>query len=158
VSSYICEKCGSVENSATEGANYWMVFNVVLHGDKSPPYFPWVDEYANTHLLCSGCTPKERLDRGVVVIDYSCGKWHEIFEREHWSKFGSMEQILESHASSRGNFENAKDYFQKYGEHGHPLFKKYGYNNSLTTDEMIKIYIDKEEFACYNEITTKENE
>lgn len=95
MSSYICEKCGYIENSAC-GGNYW---SVKAHLNSFP------DDYSNTHLLCHLCTPNvyrdgsKRTDLGVHI------------ERHHWSEIGK-DEILKSAAADVGNFTNAEEFFK----------------------------------------------
>lgn len=100
MSTYICTKCGCIDNTAC-GGNYW---NVVCHNNG------YADENANKELLCVECTP-------VFFKDGSGGKggvWHNSFKKRHWSELGK-EKIL-SIASERnvGNLINAKDYFERF--------------------------------------------
>jgi len=97
--SYICEKCGYIENSAC-GGNYWAVKGKLNL---------FKDKYANTHLLCSQCTPKEYKDGSIKKDDGI------HIERRHWSEIGK-ERILKSCEADIGNFTNAKEYFEKLGK------------------------------------------
>ena len=127
MSSYLCEVCGCVDNSACSG-NYWTVLARVLHGSKEPVTYPFVDDFFNNHFACVACCPQERLDNGEPSIDERLGKWHNNFPREHWSHYGKKEKILKDHERSNFSFENAIDYFEKYGDKGHWEFRK-GYDD-----------------------------
>lgn len=97
--SYICEKCGCIDNSAC-GGNYWSV--------KSKLNL-FADEYSNTHLLCVECTPQKFSDGS---INHEAGIWHNHFPKKHWSDIGKQ-QILNA-SDDLGSYTNAKDYFDKY--------------------------------------------
>jgi hypothetical protein len=99
MSTYICEKCGCVDNTACGGNYAAVVCNLNL----------FTDEYSNTHQLCSMCTPN-------IYSDGTCnpsgGKWQKHFAKKHWSEYGSEEKLLEARSKSIGNYCNAKKYFE----------------------------------------------
>lgn len=95
---YICEKCGCVDNTAC-GGNY-LVSKESKHKYK--------DEYANTHSLCIECTPVEYSDGS---INRKAGKWHDMFEKKHWSQYGIKEELIAECKKNKGNFMNAIKYF-----------------------------------------------
>lgn len=99
MSTYICKKCGCIDNTAC-GGNYWLV-----HGKKK--YFD--DEYANNNELCVECTP-EKFDDGSKT---GGGKWHNKFAKEHWSKRGTVEEIITICKKNQGNYVNAIEYFKE---------------------------------------------
>lgn len=98
MSTYICEKCGCIDNTAC-GGNYWLV--------KSKMNF-FKDEYSNTHCLCVVCTPTEFHDGSK---NEQAGKWHNMFPRKHWSDLGK-EHILRLANKQTGNYVNAEDFFK----------------------------------------------
>lgn len=63
---YICEKCGCIDNSAC-GGNYWGV-KCNLQS--------FSDEYSNTRLLCTICVTKLYKDCG---INQDAGTCHKFF-------------------------------------------------------------------------------
>jgi len=79
MSTFICEKCGSVENTAT--SNYW------------------VQQLDDEMFLCSECDPDIR-------------KWHNKFEKNHWSYYGTQKELLQKENENIGNFINAARYFK----------------------------------------------
>ena len=99
MSTYICEKCGCIDNSAC-GGNYALV--------KSNFKF-FKDDYANNHYLCVECTPTEFSDGSK---NEKAGKWHNRFPKIHWTEIGK-ENILKACEESCGNYTNAKEYFRK---------------------------------------------
>ena len=80
MSTFICTKCGSIENTAT--SDYW--YYVM---EKKQP-------------ICSYCSE---------------GKWHNRFERIHWSKVG-INKLLEMQSRNQGDVINAKEYLIGIGE------------------------------------------
>ena len=100
MSTYICYKCGCIDNSAC-GGNYWSVRS------KQNCY---KEEYANTHELCVECTPKE-YDDGSVNEEH--GEWHNKFPKRHWSEYGSKEKVIEECKKNNGNLVNAIEYFKE---------------------------------------------
>lgn len=108
--SYICEKCGYIDNSAC-GGNYWIAkMNQYRkrEGREIDKYFD--DEDANIKLLCFNCTPKVYHD-GSIKSDNGV----HLDTRRHWSDIGK-EQILASAEASMGNFTNAKEFFSNLKE------------------------------------------
>lgn len=101
--SYICEKCGCVDNSAC-GGNYW---------DFVGKYNCYKDEYANTHALCVECTPTEFNDGSLVD---KAGKWHNKFKKKHWSEYGTKEELIAMCIKDQGSYDNAVEYFKEHGE------------------------------------------
>lgn len=79
MSTFLCEKCGAIENTAT--SNYWL------------------NKMENYPVLCSKC---------------ETGKWHNRFERRHWSYYG-VEEILQANKAGNGDFINAKEHFINIG-------------------------------------------
>lgn len=102
MSTYICEKCGCIDNTAC-GGNYWAVKGKMDY---------YKDEYANKHVLCVECTPREYYDGS---INEETGKWHNQFKKRHWSDCGTKEELIEECKKSRGNFVNAIEYFEING-------------------------------------------
>lgn len=100
MSTYICEKCGCIDNTAC-GGNYWS-----MKGKQN--YFK--DEYANTHALCVECTPTEYEDGSK---NRSAGQWHNHFTKKHWSEYGTKEKLIEDCKKNQGNVVNAIEYFEK---------------------------------------------
>lgn len=97
--SYICEKCGCVDNSAC-GGNYHIVLRKMRYYD---------EDYANTHFLCTECAPA----RSVVNCE---GSWHNLFPKKHWSEYGTKEEILKINQNCNLDFTNAVDYFKNNKE------------------------------------------
>lgn len=100
MSSYICAKCGCVDNTAC-GGNYWSYRS--KHN-----YFN--DEFANNNPLCVECTPTEYSDGSK---NREAGKWHNRFPKKHWSEYRSREETIEECKRGQGNVVNAIDYFEK---------------------------------------------
>lgn len=98
MSTYICEKCGCIDNSAC-GGNYAVV---KAHLNL------FEDEYSNTHLLCVECTPSKFKDGS---INREAGKWHNEFPKRHWSEIGK-ETLIEICEKDEGDYVNAREYFK----------------------------------------------
>jgi hypothetical protein len=103
MSTYICDKCGCVDNTGC-GGNYW---SVVTHQNS------FSDEYSNTHLLCCECTPNTFVDGSKNT---EAGKWHNRFPKRHWSKIGSKSMIIAESKKDQGSFVNAVEYFKNHPE------------------------------------------
>jgi len=101
MSTYICEKCGCIDNTAC-GGNYWAVVGKLND---------FADEYSNTHVLCAECTPAEYADGTPTETR---GKWHDMFPKTHWSKIGEKE-IMQLYRKKQGNYVNAEKYFKEHG-------------------------------------------
>jgi len=99
MSSYICEKCGCIDNSASEGSNYWNVKCKINSFD---------DDYFNKHLACSECVPPKYADGG----NSHGGVWHNKFPKRYWTKIGSKESIIAMAKKGQGNYVNAIEYFK----------------------------------------------
>ena len=94
MSTFICEKCGCIDNSACKN-NYWIVkakLNI------------FSEEYYNTHLVCTSCAPKEK----------EFGEWNNKFRKRHWSECGTKEKLIAMCKENNGNLVNAIEYFKKY--------------------------------------------
>ena len=99
MSTYICTKCGCIDNSAC-GGNYSII-------NMSEPFF--ADDFANKNLLCVECTPSVYIDGSVNA---RAGKWHNRFPKRHWSALGKEFILSECHKDI-GNYVNAVEFFQK---------------------------------------------
>jgi len=97
MSTFICEKCGHIDNSSCGGT---------CHSAGSGMNF-YADDYANNHKLCVECTPKEYSDGS---INEDAGKWHNHFPKRHWTALGK-EKILKLWAQKQGDVINAPEYF-----------------------------------------------
>lgn len=95
---FICCKCGCVDNTACQGTYYRTL------GNRHKRIFK--DQWYDTHPVCSSCNNIELLD-GTI---YGNGEWHNIFEKKHWSKYGTIEKIL-----AENGLINAKEYFIEQG-------------------------------------------
>lgn len=102
MSTFICEKCGCIDNT-TCGGNYYLVEFMKVSTDK---FFK--DNYYNTHHVCVECIPSEYEDGSK---NSKAGKWHDRFPKEHWSVYGSKEDILAICNENKGKFINAFEYF-----------------------------------------------
>ena len=102
MSTFICEKCGCVDNTAC-GGTYWSTI-----GDMK--YFK--DEYYNEYLVCVACAPLEYEDGSK---NRRAGKWHDYFEKKHWSEIGTVEDILKLEEKHDGSMINATEYFKRRG-------------------------------------------
>lgn len=67
---FICEKCGCLDLT-TKDNNFY----TVSYGLKS-----YKDEYYNTHLCCTECTPNKYRDN----IWSLSGHWHNDFPKVKW--------------------------------------------------------------------------
>ena len=96
---YICSKCGCIDNTAC-GGNFWSFKS------KSGSF---KDDYANKNALCVECTPGEYNDGSV---NKEAGKWHNIFPKKHWSEYGNQEKLIADCLKNQGNMINAVEYFK----------------------------------------------
>ena len=107
MSSYICEKCGCIDNSGC-GGNFWVVkMNRYKKEKGEPPSISHIDEYENWHYLCSECYSGK-------FSDGSCkdkSGWHDRFEKRHWSEVGSKEELIRICDRGDGSFVNAREFF-----------------------------------------------
>ena len=99
MSSFICEKCGYIDNTAC-GGNYWEVVTNRKH---------YKEEYYNTHIVCSECCPTH-FKSGAINEDG--GKWEKHFPKVHWSKRGTKEELIKLCKEKEGNIINAEEYFE----------------------------------------------
>lgn len=100
MSTYICEKCGCIDNSAC-GGNFW-----IMSGKRS--YYK--EDWANEMYLCVECCPS-KFDDGS---DSEGGKWHNHFEKTFIDDHASKEEILKR--ATNFEFVNAKRFYEKYYE------------------------------------------
>jgi len=109
MSTYICEKCGCIDNTAC-GGNYWAVSYSISKFKKDGTAIKkcFKDEYANTHVLCVECTPAEYSDGS---IKREAGKWHNMFLKKHWSEYGTKEKLIADCKRNNGSVVNAIEYF-----------------------------------------------
>ncbi len=85
MSTFICSQCGCVDNSS-KGGNYWTRYRGSSeHGDREIE-----------PLICCVCNGKE---------------WHDSFPKEHWSEYGTKEQLITEAKKKQGNYDNAVEYF-----------------------------------------------
>lgn len=103
MSTFICDKCGCVDNSAC-GGTYW--------SSKSGWLDLFEDDYFNTNPVCCACAPDTYGDGSK---NSKAGKWHGLFERKHWSEFGDVNKLLELEKADVGDMVNATEYFEKRG-------------------------------------------
>jgi hypothetical protein len=99
VSTYICEKCGCIDNTAL--GFYW------TKNSKSM----WPEEVVGKALCCE-CGPTHYKDGGLTEF----GTWHNRFRKKHWSECGTKEEIIKESQKDIGNVVNAEEYFRKYGD------------------------------------------
>jgi hypothetical protein len=84
MSTFICNNCGCIDNSA-KGGNYWTRFRGNENQDPEP-------------VICCECNGKQ---------------WHNSFPKEHWSKHGTKEELIAESKKRKGNYDNAVEYFNK---------------------------------------------
>lgn len=112
MSTYICEKCGCIDNTAC-GGNYWLASmnkSRIKRGEEPEIYYK--EDEGNTKYLCVECSPKEFIDGSIRE---KAGKWHNMFPKRHWTEYGK-EKIMESYNLNVGNFVNAEEYFENLRE------------------------------------------
>lgn len=116
VSTFICEKCGRVDNSACSN-NYWHARGVKYSkskGEGFEPYFKPEYSYFEDHTCCSICCDGIEYEDGSGVIKRGKFDFDED-EMKHWSHFGK-EKLLEWEALNRGDMVNATEYLKSIGE------------------------------------------
>lgn len=86
MSTFICSKCGCIDNSALDG-NYWLR-HFEKNKNKSEELAP---------VLCSECNGK---------------LWHNKFDKKHWSTYGTKEELIAESKKKQGNYDNAVEYFK----------------------------------------------
>lgn len=99
MSTFICEKCGCIDNSSCGGT---------YNSYRSKRVF-YKENEANTKALCCVCTPTKYIDGSPTRCQ---GRWHERFERKHWTQYG-MDYLIEKCKKDVGDYENAIDFFSK---------------------------------------------
>ena len=92
--SFICNKCGCIDNTACEGT-YWQT----RRGGKT-----FKDPWFDTHPVCSECNTTEFLDGSKG----GSGKWHGHFEKKHWSEYGTPAEL------SQMGVINVESYFSEF--------------------------------------------
>ena len=100
MSTFICEKCGCIDNTSLGGTYNNVLGQLGLY----------LDPYANKTILCIECTPKFYYDGS---INHDSGKWHNRFEKMHWSLYG-RDVLMELYHRKHGDMVNALDFFSKY--------------------------------------------
>lgn len=115
MSSFICEKCGKVDNSACAN-NYWHAFRNKYRskGEELDTSFKPEFEYFEDHMCCSDCCDGivYRDDSGVISKETGI----TLGDLKHWSEYGSKEDILEWESRNDGSMVNATEYFKSIGE------------------------------------------
>lgn len=102
MSSFICENCGCIDNTAMNNSYHSRNLNL----------------YNDVRILCQVCSPKVYKDGTPVEEDSWCGnvgEWHNKFERTHWSEIGK-DEILRIYNLKNGSYINAIEYFKGIGE------------------------------------------
>lgn len=112
--SFICEKCGKVDNSACAN-NYWHAFrNKYRSKEELDVRFKSEFEYFEDHMCCSDCCD------GIIYCDDSGVISKEtgitLGDLKHWSEYGSKEDILKMNSCNKGCMVNAIEYFKSIGE------------------------------------------
>lgn len=109
MSTFICEKCGRLDNTAC-GNNYWHAIINKYREEKCEKIiicFKPEFSYFENHVCCSDCC------EGVAFYDNSgtLQKGNiDIKNKEHWTKFGK-EKLLEWEAKNDGSMVNATEFF-----------------------------------------------
>lgn len=117
MSTFICEKCGCIDNSALEN-NYWLanLYIGLLERKKLDDFsISFSEEYQfyNDHYCCSECCKNIPFNDGSGVINNK--GWHNRFPKKHWSEYGK-EYIMNYYKENKGDFVNAERYFKMIGE------------------------------------------
>lgn len=103
MSTFICNKCGCIDNTSC-GGNYY----TKLYGKSEPSEKFYKEEFANILDLCSECTPSTYIDGSKTTGE---GKWHDSFEKEFWTESGDKIAILKKCDMDKGDFINAHEFF-----------------------------------------------
>lgn len=114
MSTFICEKCGKLDNTACSN-NYWHAVGNKYRqseGKELSTCFKLEFAYFENHVCCSDCCEgvTYRDDSGVLHN----GK-HDIKDKDHWTKFGK-EKLIEWEKRNDGSMVNATEYFKSIGE------------------------------------------
>lgn len=118
---FICEKCGCIDNTAC-GGTYWGVATAKNSHRNDQPF---KEDFYNKHPVCVACKPREYSDGSK---DVNAGKWHNSFERKHWTEYQSTIEKLETSQNERpGSLMNDKSYIEqvKGGELQESLVKSW---------------------------------
>lgn len=110
---FICEKCGKIDNTACSN-NYWHAIGnkhlksvgMEIDIDYKPEF-----GYFEDHVCCSDCC------EGIVYVDNSGvikKNSIDIKDKKHWSEYGK-EVLLKLEAMKDGSVENATEYFKSIG-------------------------------------------
>ena len=89
MSTFICSKCGCIDNSSKDG-NYWTRFLDSNNKEPEPP-------------ICCVCNGKQ---------------WHNCFPKEHWSNHGTQDELIAEAKKKQGNYDNAVEYFANITNNG----------------------------------------
>ena len=113
MSTFICEKCGCIDNTAMKN-NAWMaLYNKECESNNEEYLAEYKDSYYNTHLCCAECCKNIEYADGSGYINTT--GWHNKFEKIHWNSIGK-EKCLEIEKENLGSMINATDYFKNIGE------------------------------------------
>lgn len=108
MSTFICEKCGCIDNTAC-GGTYWEVALARKTDKKEDLLF--ADDFYNKHPVCVACAPKEYIDGSK---NEEAGEWHNRFPRRHWTElFHDLHELALANNESTGDFVNARTYVKQ---------------------------------------------
>lgn len=110
MSTFICEKCGKLDNSACNN-NYWHAIGNKYRkskGEKLDICFKPQFIFFEDHICCSDCY-EEIIDNKYTETLHS--KKTNIKNKEHWTKYGK-EKLLEWEKRKDGSMVNATEYFK----------------------------------------------
>lgn len=111
MSTFICEKCGNVDNSATNN-NYWHVFRNkrrLSDGYLIEQLYQSEFEYFETHYCCEKCCDGVVFEDGRSALHSS-----ESIQLKHWSNYGNKNKLLHDARCIQGDLVNAEEYFAEH--------------------------------------------
>ena len=112
MSSFICEKCGYISNSALRGTFWHASENIYAKEKGEQPHIMYKPQFSfyEDHRCCDRCA------EGVEYSDGS-GVLHPTYmipekDLKHFSEIGK-DRLLELEAAKNGNVVNASYFFEK---------------------------------------------
>lgn len=107
MSTFICMKCGCIDNTAMNN-NYWVAQSNRLKIETGEELFvEFADEYYNTHECCSACCKDLRYDDGTFMQTQG---WHGYFPQKFWEDYG-RDKLLMMELQKQGDMVNASRFF-----------------------------------------------
>ena len=113
MSTFICEKCGYISNSALRGTFWHASGNIYQQSKGKPIDIMYKPEFAyyETHRVCDRCANGVEYSDGSGVLHPDKFSFKEE-ELKHFTEIGK-DRLLELEAMHRGAMVNASEFFAK---------------------------------------------